>query len=471
VGSENDDYFLAMEFLEGLTLTQILRKAGRVGLPLHFQIWILTQVLAGLGYAHELRGLDGEPLGIVHRDVSPSNVMITCAGEVKLLDFGIAKAAGALSLTQHGVIKGKLGYVAPEQCLGRPSDARSDLFAVGVMLWEAIAGRRRVSGETSAAAFEARIRDREPAIEDVVPDVPPRLAEICRRALAHDRDARYPSAAEFRADLNDFLDANYSRVGASQLASQTMQLFSDDFTALRSRIERHVQERRPLTSSERSPHRRDSEPVTHIAETSFRSKRARWVAGIVGGLAASLGLVLALGRSSAPLASAPGAASATRAALAGAQLPPTPVASAATTSPPGRLVRVEIVAFPKRAQLLLDGRRVENPFVQELAANADPHRLEASADGYQTSSQVLSLERDVHLVLQLEKAGTTRSARGVAVRSEKPGDSSSAPQRTDVFPAPAAAPPTRSSGPPLPGADLRGSSRAPRAIDEKDLYQ
>jgi serine/threonine protein kinase len=470
VGSENDDYFLAMEFLEGLTLTQILRKAGRVGLPLHFQIWILTQVLAGLGYAHELRGLDGEPLGIVHRDVSPSNVMITCAGEVKLLDFGIAKAAGALSLTQHGVIKGKLGYVAPEQCLGRPSDARSDLFAVGVMLWEAIAGRRRVSGETSAAAFEARIRDREPAIEDVVPDVPPRLAEICRRALAHDLDARYPSAAEFRADLNDYLDANHSRVGASQLASQTMQLFSDDFTALRSRIERHVQERRPLTSSDRSPHRRDSEPVTHIAETSFRSGRARWVAGIVGGLAALSGLVLALSRSSAPLASAPGTASA-RAALAGAQLPPTPVASATATSRPGRLVRVEIVAFPKRAQLLLDGRRVENPFIQELAANTGPHRLEASADGYQTSSQVLSLERDVHLVLQLEKVGTVRSARGAAVRSANPGDSSSAPQRTDAFPAPAAAPPARSSGPPLPGADLRGSSRAPRAIDEKDLYQ
>ena len=185
VGSEGGDYFLAMEFLEGLTLAQVIRKGGRAGLPLHLHIWILTQVLAGLGYAHELRALDGEPLGIVHRDVTPSNVMITHAGEVKLLDFGIAKAAGALSLTQHGMIKGKLGYVAPEQCMGQPTDARSDLFAVGVMLWEAIAGRRRVTAETSAAAFEARIRDKEPAIEDVVPEVPRRLAEICSRALAH----------------------------------------------------------------------------------------------------------------------------------------------------------------------------------------------------------------------------------------------------------------------------------------------
>jgi serine/threonine protein kinase len=467
VGSEGDDYFLAMEFLEGLTLSQIIRKGGRSGLPLHLHLWVLTQVLAGLGYAHDLRALDGEPLGIVHRDVTPSNVMITNAGEVKLLDFGIAKAAGALSLTQHGVIKGKLGYVAPEQCLGRPCDARSDLFAVGVMLWEAIAGRRRVVAETTAAAFEARIRNKEPTIEEVVPDVPRRLAEICSRSLAHDPELRYPSAAAFRADLEEFLEVNYPRVGASQVAARTMQLFSDDFVALRSRIERYVQEHRRPPASESSALLRNSEPVTHIAETSFRSRRARWIGTSLAGIGAALGLVLALSGRSAPLVPAAPPASG---ALTAPAAPVAPTASAVSTRP--SLVQVNIAALPKHAEILLDGRRVGNPLVQELAADNGPHRLEASADGYQTLSQVLSLERDVQLVLQLKKGAAARGGRGAAPRPDKPGVAGSPLQRADAAPALAAPPTARSSDTPtLPGQDLRGSSRAPRAIDEKDLYQ
>ena len=188
VVGEDPDYFLSMEFLEGRTMAQVLRKYGRRSFPVDLHIWILTQVLAGLQYAHELRGLDGTPLGIVHRDVNPSNVLITSTGEVKLLDFGIAKAAGAMTFTQQGVVKGKLGYAAPEQCLGRASDARTDLFAVGMMLWEAIAGQRRSPAESNAAVLQARVTNKEPAIDEVVPDVSPRLAEICQRALAYSLD-------------------------------------------------------------------------------------------------------------------------------------------------------------------------------------------------------------------------------------------------------------------------------------------
>jgi eukaryotic-like serine/threonine-protein kinase len=465
VGSEDGDHFLAMEFLEGLTLAQIIRKAGREGLSLPLHIWILSQVLAGLGHAHELRALDGGQMGIVHRDVTPSNVMITSAGEVKLLDFGIAKATGALSSTQVGMIKGKLGYIAPEQWMGRPSDARADLFAVAVMLWEAIAGRRRVVAETSAAAIEARIQNLEPAIEEVVPDVPQSLAMICRRGLAHDPAARYASAAEFRADLDEFLDSTYARVGASMVAAQTMQLFSDDFTALRSRIERYVQEHRPTRSSDRASTLRDSESVTYIAESSIRPRKARRLGGIVAGLAAAVGVVLALSRAFAPPAPAAQAASGAQVAPAARSAPAIPVAPAVASAP---VVHVSVVAYPKHAQLSLDGHRVDNPFTQELAARNSPHRLEASADGYQPSSQVVSFERDVKLVLELEKSARPRTTRGAVARPA----SAQVPQRADAASTPVANQPTRRpDSPPLPGQDLGGPARTPRSIDEKDLYQ
>src|SRR5687768_1916206 len=251
VVGEDPDYFLSMEFLEGRTLAQVLRKCGRRSFPVDLHIWILTQVLAGLQYAHELRGLDGTPLGIVHRDVNPSNVLITSTGEVKLLDFGIAKAAGAMTFTQQGVVKGKLGYAAPEQCLGRASDARTDLFAVGMMLWEAIAGQRRSSAESNSATLQARVTNKEPAIEDVVPNVSPRLAEICQRALAYSADDRYSSAAEFKADLDAYLESANLRVSAANLAEPMRTLFADDFTKLRAQIESYVQEGRRTSASAR----------------------------------------------------------------------------------------------------------------------------------------------------------------------------------------------------------------------------
>src|SRR4051794_6498171 len=166
VVEENGQYLLAMEYLEGHTLGEILQRLGLAQMPLEQHLWILTQVLAGLQYGHELRDYDGSPLGIVHRDVSPPNVFVTYNGEVKLLDFGIAKAAGAVTSTHKGTVKGKLGYGAPEQFLSKPVDARTDVYAVGVMLWEALAGKRRKNAETAATTWEARIAGLEPKIRE-----------------------------------------------------------------------------------------------------------------------------------------------------------------------------------------------------------------------------------------------------------------------------------------------------------------
>jgi len=216
--AEDDDFYLTMEFLDGQSLLQTLRSVGREKLPLELHIWILTQVLAGLTYAHELRDFDGTPLGIVHRDVTPSNVILTYGGGVKLVDFGIAKVAGAVSVTQNGTMKGKIGYASPEQCQGKVTTARSDLYSVGIMLWEAIAEKRRTVGETPAAVYQARIAGTERPLEEVRPDVPPLLSKIVRRALSASPEDRHESAYEFQRELEQYLATRPPTYGTRALA-------------------------------------------------------------------------------------------------------------------------------------------------------------------------------------------------------------------------------------------------------------
>ena len=237
VVAEAPDYCLVMDFLDGQSLLHVLRRLGWHGVPRDTHIWILTQVLAGLQYAHELRDESGRPHGIVHRDVSPSNVLVCYTGEVKLLDFGIAKATGALAATHQGVAKGKVGYAAPEQCVGKPADPRSDLYSVGVMLWEAVAQRRRSSGETQMAILQGRIEDTEPPLERVCPDAHPTLVRICRRALARSPEARYATAGEFRAALEQYLAAQPRRTGPEDVAAVLHRHFEQDRTELRKTIE------------------------------------------------------------------------------------------------------------------------------------------------------------------------------------------------------------------------------------------
>ena len=193
---EEGQHLMAMEYLDGQSLADLLRRVGRENMPLEEHLWILTQVLAALHHAHELCDEDGLPMAIVHRDVSPSNVFLTYNGEVKLVDFGIAKASGAISTTARGTVKAKLGYGAPEQFLGNPIDARADIFSVGVMLWEALAGCRRKIGETRNAMIEARITGQEPSIRAIRPEIPAALAAVCDRATALDPETRHGSAAE-----------------------------------------------------------------------------------------------------------------------------------------------------------------------------------------------------------------------------------------------------------------------------------
>ena len=239
---ETPDYYLAMEFLDGQSLLEVLNRVGRQNLPLLEHVWILTQLLSGLQYAHNLRDFGGRPLNIVHRDVTPSNVFLCQSGEIKLLDFGIAKAAGAVSATRNGLLKGKLGYVSPEQCLGHPATPRSDIYAVGVMLWEAMARKRRASGEVLAAQMQARIQGLEPRIEDVWSHAPAPLAAVVTRALEIKPEARFASALEFQHELERYLAQRNFRLGSDAIR----RLLNTHFTHERAALYRTIDSRLSL---------------------------------------------------------------------------------------------------------------------------------------------------------------------------------------------------------------------------------
>ncbi len=226
VGVEGRHHFLAMDYLDGQPLHAVLRRAwGRSITRLDVLARILAETLAGLHYAHTLRDFDDTKLHVVHRDVSPQNVFVTYDGQVKVVDFGIAKAAGAAGTTQSGVFKGKLAYVAPEQASGDPVDARADVFAVGVMLWEAIAGRRLALGDSQSAMLSRRLSGTEPRIREVVPDVDAEIADICDRAMAHRASDRFATAEDFRVALEGYLARTSPRVGAREVGQFMDELF------------------------------------------------------------------------------------------------------------------------------------------------------------------------------------------------------------------------------------------------------
>jgi eukaryotic-like serine/threonine-protein kinase len=237
---EDGRHLMAMEYLDGQTQADLLFRMGRDRMPLEEHIWILTQVLAALHHAHDLRAGGGQSLDIVHRDVSPSNVFITYDGRVKLLDFGIAKATGAISTTARGTVKAKIGYGAPEQFLSNPIDRRADIFSVGVMLWEALAGCRRKIGETRAAMIEARVSGLEPSIRAVRPGVPAALAAICDRATAVRPEARYETAAELGRELGRWLTTRTRVVGARDVGALMNRHFAAERQARRQSIERQL---------------------------------------------------------------------------------------------------------------------------------------------------------------------------------------------------------------------------------------
>ncbi|HEU5056460.1 MAG TPA: serine/threonine-protein kinase [Kofleriaceae bacterium] len=203
LGEERGQHFMVMEYLEGVTFARLRADHARArpGVPFDVRLAasLVAQACAGLHHAHELAGADGRPLGLVHRDVSPQNLMVTTGGVVKVLDFGIAKVEDAVVRTQSGVLKGKFEYMSPEQIAGRPVDRRADLFALGAVLHELVAGKPLFDRPNVLDVTRAIAEQPIPRLQAIRPDTPAALDELAARALARAPDQR-PATARDMAD-------------------------------------------------------------------------------------------------------------------------------------------------------------------------------------------------------------------------------------------------------------------------------
>jgi eukaryotic-like serine/threonine-protein kinase len=432
---------LVMEYLDGLSLTGAYRAAN-TALTLPMRIRIICEVLAGLHYAHELTDFLGRPLGIVHRDVSPQNVFVTYDGRVKLLDFGIAKSTST-EQTSAGMVKGRIAYMPAEQLTARVVDRRTDVYSVGCLLWEAIAGRRIWQDQTERDIARAVVSGTIPPLSSRV-QVDPELERIVTKATALAPDDRYPSAEAMRLELERYLaslgvvlttrdiGAMLSKV-SSEARDRRQQSIADAIAALglekgeaaSSRPRRTISAVRRIelqaaaaTSSEPSPSRAEDGgtpasarlPPAEVAEgTKSRTliaigpPRSRLRLPLVVGLLGVVGVAAFFGYRRLE-------AESTRATAAQAQR--------VTSSPVATAHALTIAARPSDARLFVDGSEVRgNPAVIDVPAGSE-HTVRVEREGYEPSERVVSLKGDV--TLDIELAPHTEANEGPSKPDENP---------------------------------------------------
>jgi serine/threonine protein kinase len=456
VGEEGSRHYIVMEYLDGANFARLRQRAAkRGGIPIRISLAVLAQVLEGLDYAHGARGIDGKLLKVVHRDLTPSNVIITAQGVAKILDFGIAKGADTHSFTQTGRYSGKLNYMPPEQVRGERVDGRADIFSVGVILAEAALGER-FWGTATGPMVASRLGQGElPTLEGTPLD--PELRLICERALTPNREDRYPTAATFRADLIRYINTHGGPVDREELAQYICEVVADDRTRLQSVVDTQLQRLSQLSFGpyappdlprfEPTPNRGFGNDATDEVEISIgvgerqttpvraaapavtgpmqaqvapkpkhptpvpmpvlaqqqpsmppAPHRSRFVPiAIVGGVALIGGIAIAM--IARPRAQAPAAQ-------------PTPAANPAPTPTPAATppviaasVRLEVIVSPAEATLILDGKSLgTNPYVGALPRDAQIHQLDVRADGYAPVSRRFTADSDLMLQLHLDPA-------------------------------------------------------------------
>lgn len=285
---ERDELLLVMEYVHGESLARLLSRARargeRVSTPI--AVAIAIAVLEGLHAAHEARSERGEPLGIVHRDVSPQNIIVGADGVPRVVDFGIAKARGRLEKTETGVVKGKFSYMSPEQCLGQPVDRRTDVFACGVCLYELLTRRRLFRRATVPATVRALLDRSIVPVRDLREEVSPRLEKVVLRALERDPSRRYESCAALRRDLLDAV-ADTGQLD-EQLAAEMHALFSDRVEAKRAMV-RSLRAGEPV-----EPVPAEADLHVELTDVTLTAARPKKRGLLVGGGLVALGVAGAL---------------------------------------------------------------------------------------------------------------------------------------------------------------------------------
>ncbi|MBK6515943.1 MAG: serine/threonine protein kinase [Polyangiaceae bacterium] len=467
VGQDDRHHYIAMDYLEGQSLQQLLRKVGRKGLPLELHVRVLADMLTGLDYAHTLTDFDGTPLHVVHRDVSPHNVFVTYDGQVKVVDFGIAKAAGASTRTRTGVYKGKPAYIAPEQARALPVDARADVFAVGIMLWEAIAGRRMAEQADEMAILAARITAADPKIRDFVPDAPAELADACDKAMAHAREDRFESAQAMHEVLVGWLEQQPKRSGAKDLGAFVSQAFSEERAALRTKIDQQLKLIRESSHSRPIPViELGSGPASLPTPTGRSAVDADEVETMLGSNTSATARSRDASGSGRLVWLGVGAVAVVGAAIGLASMvkkdDPETRGSAAPSASVSTAEEVELVLHlsPEGAEARLDGVKLEGrPARLRRARDGSSHELEVTAPGHRAHKRALVLDRAVDLKIELEPLSAAATSTSTPT-SEPTSEASAKP--TSRKTAPGGEPRGPATASPSAGTGIR--------IDEQNPY-
>jgi serine/threonine-protein kinase len=389
-------------------------------------LYVLLGLLKGLSYAHDLVDLDGSPLRIVHRDVSPQNVFVTYDGQVKVVDFGIAKAASSRERTEAGIFKGKTGYASPEQVLGDMVDQRSDVFSVGIMLCEAITGRRFWGERPDMAILLELANQRRVPVPRAEPGVAPELLAICERALKWDRDERFATARDLADALESYLDTLGRPPAARDLAEWMAPHFRDERSRLRKKIEARAtssaldEDFLAVMAAENSP----AITVPAAAPTSVTTRtptprRARWerlVFPAIGLAAAAAAVASTFGVSKRAPSLAPSRTAAS-VRLAPSRTPtPTPTPAGASAAG-AAAIELDVRTEPPDALLSIDGVPVGT--TRAFPRDGAKHRLSVSAVGFEPHSHDITFDHDSSLSVALRPL-PAKTAAPPAIRTRSP---------------------------------------------------
>ncbi|HWE24224.1 MAG TPA: serine/threonine-protein kinase, partial [Myxococcales bacterium] len=248
LGKHDDSLYIAMEYVAGRDVRHLAQRYRRSGLPMPIPqaCAIVARACEALDHAHRKCDASGKALGIVHRDVSPQNVLVSFAGDVKLIDFGIAKAESRLQRTHSGTLKGKFSYMSPEQVHGESIDRRSDVFSAGVLLWELLCGRKLFTGENDLALLDQVRRAEVPPPRSLNPEIPEALESVVLKALAVDRGRRHQWCSELHDDLVRFAMVGETVFGSRRLSDWMREQFRDEYEQEQGRLRQWLAVRVPV---------------------------------------------------------------------------------------------------------------------------------------------------------------------------------------------------------------------------------
>ncbi len=249
LGKQERNYYIAMEYIPGEDLRTILRKVSKQSklVPQQHTLHIISSVCEALDYAHKKKDATGKPLGIIHRDISPQNVMVSYEGNVKLLDFGIAKATTQSNETEAGVLKGKYAYMSPEQAKGQKLDNRSDIFSVGILLFEMLTNHRLFKAASQLDTLKKLVYEEIPSPKEFNEDITDELEVIVMKALSKDVDKRYSSAREFQHDIEDYLANNRIVSSTTRVAEFMQETFKEEIVNLQALEQKIDEEQKELS--------------------------------------------------------------------------------------------------------------------------------------------------------------------------------------------------------------------------------